>query len=161
MICGRYSQAFVKASYKFNGTCGCGCGCVLCWCAGTYSTERDLEIQLKMKGRLRGQAFITFPSTEQAARALEEVHGYILKDKPMIIVRPLLCRRGYCILRYLAASDVRSDWMHHAPCTTHHAPAGKHAPCTCGQAPRAIVRLSEYDDGWECAPGMVCVEAVK
>jgi U11/U12 small nuclear ribonucleoprotein 65 kDa protein len=37
------------------------------------------------EGRMKGQAFVTFPSVPQAQRALEEANGYILNDKPMVI----------------------------------------------------------------------------
>ncbi len=36
---------------------------------------------------MKGQAFVAFPSVELAQHALEEVNGYILRDKPMVIVR--------------------------------------------------------------------------
>jgi hypothetical protein len=29
------------------------------------------------QGRLKGQAFITFPGVEMATQALDEVHGYV------------------------------------------------------------------------------------
>lgn len=38
-----------------------------------------------LTGRMRGQAFITFPDTNSASRALEHVNGYLLKDRPIII----------------------------------------------------------------------------
>lgn len=34
---------------------------------------------------MKGQAFITFSSEEMAANAIDEVNGFILKDKPMVI----------------------------------------------------------------------------
>lgn len=34
---------------------------------------------------MKGQAFVTFPTVAQAQRALKEVNGYILNDKPMVI----------------------------------------------------------------------------
>jgi len=37
------------------------------------------------EGRMKGQAFITLPSVENAEQALKETNGYILKDKPMIV----------------------------------------------------------------------------
>jgi RNA recognition motif-containing protein len=45
-----------------------------------------LKIDLFTQGRLKGQAFITFPCVEMATQALEEVHGFVLKDKPLVIV---------------------------------------------------------------------------
>uniref|UniRef100_A0A1E1XF06 Putative spliceosomal protein snrnp-u1a/u2b n=1 Tax=Amblyomma aureolatum TaxID=187763 RepID=A0A1E1XF06_9ACAR len=38
-----------------------------------------------LSGKLRGQAFITFPSVEAATRALELCNGYVLRGKPIII----------------------------------------------------------------------------
>ncbi|KAI4979603.1 hypothetical protein ZWY2020_016356 [Hordeum vulgare] len=37
------------------------------------------------EGRMRDQAFVTFPSVEHAQRALNLAHGYAFKGKPMII----------------------------------------------------------------------------
>jgi U11/U12 small nuclear ribonucleoprotein SNRNP65 len=37
------------------------------------------------EGRMRGQAFLTFPSVEVAHRALNLVNGFVFKGKPMII----------------------------------------------------------------------------
>ncbi|KAF0921566.1 hypothetical protein E2562_009767 [Oryza meyeriana var. granulata] len=45
----------------------------------------SLSIKLMQEGRMRGQAFVTFPSVELAERALNLVHGYVFKGKPMII----------------------------------------------------------------------------
>jgi RNA recognition motif-containing protein len=38
------------------------------------------------EGRMKNQAFITFSNLEWASIALEEVHGYLLKDRPIILV---------------------------------------------------------------------------
>jgi RNA recognition motif-containing protein len=38
------------------------------------------------EGRMKDQAFITFPTCEWAQLALKEVHGYQLQEKPLIIV---------------------------------------------------------------------------
>lgn len=38
-----------------------------------------------MTGRMKGQAFVTFPSVEKATEALELINGYILRKKPMIL----------------------------------------------------------------------------
>lgn len=46
---------------------------------------RNLQIRV-MEGRMRGQAFVTFPSVELAREALTTVNGYILKDKPIVVV---------------------------------------------------------------------------
>lgn len=37
------------------------------------------------EGRMKGQAFITLQNIVQAQMALDETHGYILKDKPMVV----------------------------------------------------------------------------
>lgn len=39
-----------------------------------------------MGGRYKGNAFVTFPSTEQAKKALDEITGYILHERPVVIV---------------------------------------------------------------------------
>ena len=41
---------------------------------------RSLQIRV-MEGRMKGQAFVTFPSVELAT-----VNGYLLKDKPIVVV---------------------------------------------------------------------------
>ncbi|CAG8497500.1 6799_t:CDS:2 [Diversispora eburnea] len=41
--------------------------------------------KMPIEGRMRGQAFIKFPTEEQATQALNELHGYLLHDKPMVI----------------------------------------------------------------------------
>ncbi|MPC28285.1 RNA-binding protein 40 [Portunus trituberculatus] len=46
---------------------------------------KQFSISLMKEGRMKGQAFITFPKKEQASEALEDVNGYILNDKPMVI----------------------------------------------------------------------------
>ena len=38
------------------------------------------------EGRMKGQAFITLPSEEKAKKAVRDAHGYILHNKPMVIV---------------------------------------------------------------------------
>jgi len=43
------------------------------------------DIRLMQEGRMKGQAFITLQSIEQAQLALKETNGYILKDKPMVV----------------------------------------------------------------------------
>lgn len=43
------------------------------------------DIRLMQEGRMKGQAFVTLQSTEQAQKALKETNGYILKDKPMVV----------------------------------------------------------------------------
>ncbi|KAL0003499.1 hypothetical protein SO802_017280 [Lithocarpus litseifolius] len=53
---------------------------------GTIDAAKSaLSIKLMQEGRMRGQAFVTFPSVEVAHRALNLVNGYVFKGKPMII----------------------------------------------------------------------------
>ncbi|CAL9088184.1 unnamed protein product [Musa acuminata var. zebrina] len=44
-----------------------------------------LNIKLMQEGRMRGQAFVTFPSVDLAQNALNLVNGYMFKGKPIII----------------------------------------------------------------------------
>jgi len=39
-----------------------------------------------MSGKMKGQAFVTFPTVEQASRALGETHGVKLGEKPMYVM---------------------------------------------------------------------------
>ena len=48
--------------------------------------DSDLQIRLMNEGRMRGQAFVTLPSVEIAIKALTDLHGYILHEKPLCIV---------------------------------------------------------------------------
>jgi len=46
--------------------------------------KEGLNINI-LTGRMKGQAFITFPSVELAQHGLEDINGYILKEKPLVI----------------------------------------------------------------------------
>eukprot|EP00002_Diphylleia_rotans_P030012 TRINITY_DN6146_c0_g1_i1.p1 TRINITY_DN6146_c0_g1~~TRINITY_DN6146_c0_g1_i1.p1 ORF type:complete len:345 (+),score=97.49 TRINITY_DN6146_c0_g1_i1:115-1149(+) len=48
-------------------------------------TKEKLGIKLMLEGKLKGQAFVTTPSTHLATQILQQVHGYVLHDKPMVI----------------------------------------------------------------------------
>ncbi|XP_019162076.1 PREDICTED: U11/U12 small nuclear ribonucleoprotein 65 kDa protein isoform X1 [Ipomoea nil] len=53
---------------------------------GSIDTARSsLTVKLMQEGRMRGQAFITFPSVELAQNALNLVNGYVFKGKPIVI----------------------------------------------------------------------------
>lgn len=41
---------------------------------------------LMKEGRMKGQAFVGLPSEQSAEKALRETNGYILYDKPLIVV---------------------------------------------------------------------------
>lgn len=49
------------------------------------AAKSGLSVKLMQEGRMRGQAFVTFPSVELAHHALNLVNGYVFKGKPMII----------------------------------------------------------------------------
>ncbi|KAK0598958.1 hypothetical protein LWI29_001080 [Acer saccharum] len=49
------------------------------------AAKSGLGVKLMQEGRMRGQAFVTFPSAELAHRALNLANGYLFKGKPMII----------------------------------------------------------------------------
>ncbi|XP_074274942.1 U11/U12 small nuclear ribonucleoprotein 65 kDa protein [Silene latifolia] len=49
------------------------------------AAKAGLSVKLMQEGRMRGQAFVTFPSAELAHRALNLVNGYVFKGKAMII----------------------------------------------------------------------------
>ncbi|KAK3704744.1 hypothetical protein QZH41_009744 [Actinostola sp. cb2023] len=52
----------------------------------TSEEEKDrFDIRHMKEGRMKGQAFITLPSESKAKRALNEVHGYVLHGKPLVI----------------------------------------------------------------------------
>ncbi|KAJ8947179.1 hypothetical protein NQ314_008680 [Rhamnusium bicolor] len=46
----------------------------------------QFDIRLMQEGRMKGQAFVTLDSVELAQKALKETNGYILKDKPLVVV---------------------------------------------------------------------------
>lgn len=48
--------------------------------------DRSLDIKVMTEGRMKGQAFVIFPTQELAERALHDVNGYSLQGKPLIIV---------------------------------------------------------------------------
>lgn len=49
------------------------------------AAKSNLNIKLMQEGRMRGQAFVTFPTVDLAHRALNLVNGYQFKGKPIII----------------------------------------------------------------------------
>ncbi|XP_012218468.1 RNA-binding region-containing protein 3 [Linepithema humile] len=53
--------------------------------AGLKDAEYEYDVRLMQEGRMKGQAFITLQNTVQAQMALDETHGFILKDKPMVV----------------------------------------------------------------------------
>ncbi|XP_026412903.1 U11/U12 small nuclear ribonucleoprotein 65 kDa protein-like [Papaver somniferum] len=49
------------------------------------AAKSGLSIKLMQEGRMRGQAFVTFPTVDIANHALNLANGYVFKGKPMII----------------------------------------------------------------------------
>ncbi|XP_050501189.1 RNA-binding region-containing protein 3 [Diabrotica virgifera virgifera] len=50
------------------------------------NTPSQFDIRLMQEGRMKGQAFVTLDSLELAQKAVKETNGYILKDKPLVVV---------------------------------------------------------------------------
>uniref|UniRef100_A0A8C4IIN3 RNA-binding region-containing protein 3 n=1 Tax=Dicentrarchus labrax TaxID=13489 RepID=A0A8C4IIN3_DICLA len=49
--------------------------------------ERNMfDIVLMKEGRMKGQAFVGLPSEQSAEKALRETNGYVLDDKPLVVV---------------------------------------------------------------------------
>lgn len=48
--------------------------------------KENLEIKLMTTGRLKGQAFVTFKDGDLAKKSLQMINGYVINDKPLIIV---------------------------------------------------------------------------
>lgn len=44
------------------------------------------DIVLMKEGRMKGQAFIGLPSEKSAEKALRDTNGYVLHDKPLVVV---------------------------------------------------------------------------
>lgn len=57
-----------------------------------------------MDGRMKGQAFITFPSVELAREALTTVNGYLLKEKPVVIVSECELHSEGCVICSVSVS---------------------------------------------------------
>lgn len=49
------------------------------------AAKSNLSVKLMQEGRMRGQAFVTFPTVELARNALSAVNGYVFKGKPIVI----------------------------------------------------------------------------
>eukprot|EP00741_Cyanophora_paradoxa_P012651 tig00020614_g12222.t1 len=47
--------------------------------------DGSFNIRLMKEGRMKGQAFVSFKSTEIATQALEDTHGYLLHERPLVI----------------------------------------------------------------------------
>ncbi|XP_069497991.1 RNA-binding region-containing protein 3 [Ambystoma mexicanum] len=53
-----------------------------------FSSETEsimFDIRLMKEGRMKGQAFIGLPNEKAAAKALKEVNGYVLHERPMVV----------------------------------------------------------------------------
>uniref|UniRef100_A0A8C6SYY4 RNA-binding region-containing protein 3 n=1 Tax=Neogobius melanostomus TaxID=47308 RepID=A0A8C6SYY4_9GOBI len=59
--------------------------------------ERNMfDIVLMKEGRMKGQAFVGLPSETSAQRALRDTNGYVLYDKPLVVVSfPPKIKRGH------------------------------------------------------------------
>lgn len=43
------------------------------------------DVRVMQEGRMKGQAFVTFPSVAIAETALNETNGYLMKERPMVV----------------------------------------------------------------------------
>ncbi|XP_028175250.1 RNA-binding region-containing protein 3 [Ostrinia furnacalis] len=43
------------------------------------------DVRVMQEGKMKGQAFVTFPSQHLAETALHETNGFLLKEKPMVV----------------------------------------------------------------------------
>ncbi|XP_069088518.1 RNA-binding region-containing protein 3 isoform X2 [Pleurodeles waltl] len=53
-----------------------------------FSSETEsimFDIRLMKEGRMKGQAFIGLPNEKAAAKALKEVNGFVLHERPMVV----------------------------------------------------------------------------
>jgi len=44
-----------------------------------------IDTRLMSEGKMKGQAFVTFPNEEMALKALNDTNGLVLHEKPMIV----------------------------------------------------------------------------
>ena len=63
------------------------------------------DIRLMKEGRMKGQAFVTFPTDEVALKALRCLHGYVLHDRPMLIVSFLSLLYFTSAVRYILSGS--------------------------------------------------------
>uniref|UniRef100_A0A673CCI7 RNA-binding region-containing protein 3 n=1 Tax=Sphaeramia orbicularis TaxID=375764 RepID=A0A673CCI7_9TELE len=58
--------------------------------------ERNMfDVVLMKEGRMKGQAFVGLPSEQSAEKALRDTNGYVLYDKPLVVVSFYLLKRLY------------------------------------------------------------------
>ncbi|KAL8564091.1 hypothetical protein ACOMHN_034568 [Nucella lapillus] len=61
------------------------------WVFGRYvnwddeSQKTIFDIRLMKEGRMKGQAFVTLATEEQAAKAVRDTNAFVLKGKPMVV----------------------------------------------------------------------------
>lgn len=56
---------------------------MMCPC---FANPSRFDIVLMKEGRMKGQAFVGLPSEQSAEKALRETNGYVLYDKPLVVV---------------------------------------------------------------------------
>ena len=49
------------------------------------SDSSPIDIRLLREGKMKGQAFVTFPNEGLALNALNDTNGYILYEKPIVV----------------------------------------------------------------------------
>lgn len=58
---------------------------MMCLCFAFFFLLR-FDIVLMKEGRMKGQAFVGLPTEQSAEKALRETNGYVLYDKPLVVV---------------------------------------------------------------------------
>jgi len=67
---------------------------------GLFKSYGDvLDVVAHSNLRMRGQAFVSFESSEIAAKALKEVKGFPLYSKPMVRTTDYILPIGLCLTR--------------------------------------------------------------
>lgn len=51
----------------------------------SHALISQLDVKLMKGGRMKGQAFVRMRNVDTARRALDEVCGYVLKGKPIVV----------------------------------------------------------------------------
>jgi U11/U12 small nuclear ribonucleoprotein 65 kDa protein len=51
----------------------------------TEEEQIGFDVRVMQEGKMKGQAFVTFPSIRIAETALSETNGFLLKEKPMVV----------------------------------------------------------------------------
>ena len=76
----------------------------------TVSFADSFDIRLMKEGRMKGQAFITLGTDQQALKALRDTNAFVFKGKPMAVVRHLPFTSDYVM--YSLRGGI-AQWVEH------------------------------------------------